>query len=106
MPWLQTQLVAGDWNKDGFGDLATLTSLDDGSTHVGVLRSNAEFVGAPRTLAWSFDAWVTPAAELANAACTECWPLTGMPTASGSPVSSRPHAGKITNETTTRTSRG
>ena len=106
MPWLQTQLVAGDWNKDGFGDLATLTSLDDGSTHVGVLRSNAEFVGAPRTLAWSFDAWVTPAAELANAACTECWPLTGMPTASGSPVTRRPLAVKIDNAPTGRPHHG
>ena len=106
MPWLQTQLVAGDWNKDGFGDLATLTSLDDGSTHVGVLRSNAEVVGAPRTMVWSFDAWVTPPTELVNAACTECWPLTGMPTASGSPVTRRPLAVKIDNAPTGRPHHG
>ena len=101
MPWLQTQLLAGDWNKDGFGDLATLTSLDDGSTHVGTLRSVATFVGGPRTLQWSLNQWVTPTNEVVQPACTACWPLTGAPTTS-TLVSRRPLAVKIDNAPTAR----
>src|SRR5207249_3345639 len=82
IPWLQTQIVAGDWNGDGFGDLATLTSLDDGSTHVGVLRSNPAFVGGPRALQWSANQWVTAATDVVQPACTACWPLTGIATSS------------------------
>src|SRR5207247_1637241 len=96
MPWLQTQVAAGDWNKDGKGDLATLTSLDDGSTHVGVLRSTGT------ALQWSANQWVTPTAELAaSAACTECWPLNGMP-ASGPALQRRTLAVKIDNAPTGR----
>src|SRR5438874_3962272 len=71
MPWLETRVVAGDFNKDGKGDLALLTSLVDGSSHVGTLLSN----GA--TLAWSSDAWVSAAGL--NNRCTACWPLNGQP---------------------------
>ena len=100
MPWLQTQVAAGDWNKDGKGDLATLTSLDDGSTHVGVLRSTGT------ALQWSANQWVTPTAELAaSAACTECWPLNGMP-ASGPALQRRTLAVKIDNAPTGRPHHG
>ena len=105
MPWLQTQLAAGDWNKDGFGDLATLTSLDDGSTHVGVLRSNAAVVGAPRTLQWTANQWVTAPTDLAPASCTQCWPLNGLATTS-TLVGRRPLAVKIDNAPTARPHHG
>lgn len=80
MPWLETRVVAGDWNRDGKGDLALLTALVDGSTHVGTLRSN----GA--ALAWSFDSWVSAAGL--NNRCTACWPLLGQPH-NGSPLLGR-----------------
>jgi hypothetical protein len=38
MPWLETRVVAGDFNKDGRGDLALLTALLDGSSHIGERR--------------------------------------------------------------------
>ena len=105
MPWLQTQVVAGDWNKDGFGDLATLSSLDDGSTHVGVLRSDAAVVGGPRTLQWSANQWVTAPTDVVPSACTQCWPLTGVATTS-TLVSRRPLAVKIDNAPTGRPHHG
>lgn len=80
MPWLETRVVAGDWNRDGKGDLALLTALVDGSSHVGTLRSN----GA--ALAWSFDSWVSAAGL--NNRCTACWPLLGQPH-NGSPLLTR-----------------
>src|SRR5207302_6473565 len=96
----QTQIAAGDWDKDGKGDLATLTSLDDGSTHVGLLHSTGT------ALQWSANQWVTPTAELAvSAACTECWPLNGMP-GSGSTLGRRPLAVKIDNAPTGRPHHG
>ena len=101
IPWLQTQIVAGDWNGDGFGDLATLTSLDDGSTHVGVLRSNPAFVGGPRALQWSANQWVTAATDVVQPACTACWPLTGIATSSAL-ANRRVLAVKIDNAPTAR----
>ena len=80
MPWLETRVVSGDWNKDGKGDLALLTSLIDGTSHVGMLKSN----GA--ALAWSSDAWVSAAGL--NNRCTTCWPLSGQP-ANNSPLLGR-----------------
>src|SRR3989475_8783901 len=106
MPFLNTQLVAGDWNKDGFGDLATLTSLEDGSTHVGGLRSTVAAVGGPRTLQWSANQWVTPPTDLLQAACTECWPLTGIATTTSSLVTRRPLAVKIDNAPAARPHHG
>jgi hypothetical protein len=89
MPWLETRVVAGDFNKDGKGDLALLTALIDGSSHVGTLLSN----GA--TLAWSSDAWVS-AAGLSNR-CTTCWPLSGQQLTVGANVNRRTLAVKIDN---------
>src|SRR5882672_1558760 len=79
MPWLPTQIVAGDWNKDGKSDVATLTAGQDGVTHVGLLTS----VG--RALSYSPDAWTTPAGEVRALGCANCWPLTGMPLLAGQP---------------------
>src|SRR6185503_898323 len=39
MSWSNTALVAGDWNKDGKADAATVTALGDGTTHVGALNN-------------------------------------------------------------------
>ncbi len=95
MPWLETRVVAGDWDRDGKGDLATLTSLSDGTTHVGTLRSN----GAQ--LAWSANSWVSAAAT-APQRCAGCWPLNGVP-ANGSPLlARRTLAVKIDNAPTAR----
>ena len=80
MPWLETRVVAGDWNKDGKGDLALLTSLVDGTSHVGVLKSSGT------ALQWSSDAWVSAAGL--NNRCTTCWPLNGQP-ANNSPLLTR-----------------
>jgi hypothetical protein len=92
VPWGGTQLVAGDWNKDGRADLATLTAADDGVTHVGVLTSGG------RTLAYAADAWVTPAAEVRQIGCVRCWPLSGRPLGAGGPSElRRPLAVKIDN---------
>jgi hypothetical protein len=77
MPWLETRVVAGDFNKDGKGDLALLTSLIDGSSHVGTLQSNGNI------LQWTSDAWVSAAGL--NNRCTTCWPLNGQP-ANGNPL--------------------
>ncbi|HEV8229129.1 MAG TPA: DUF3048 domain-containing protein [Candidatus Limnocylindria bacterium] len=91
MPWLETRLLAGDWNKDGKGDLATLTSFADGSTHAGTLRSN----GA--ALAWSADSYVTPPNEARATQCGGCWPLSGLPAGGSAAVSRRVLAVKIDN---------
>ena len=96
-PWRATQIVAGDWNKDGRADLATVMAGDDGVTHVGLLSSN----GA--ALAFAADAWVTPANEVQQLACTNCWPLNGMPILAGQPnVHRRPLAVKIDNAAAAR----
>ena len=79
MPWLPTQIVAGDWNKDGKADVATITAGQDGVTHIGLLTS----VG--RALHYDADAWTTPASELRALGCTSCWPLNGMPLLAGQP---------------------
>jgi DUF3048 family protein len=79
MPWLPTQIVAGDWNKDGKTDVATLTAGRDGVTHLGLLTS----VG--RALSYAPDAWTTPAGEVRALGCASCWPLTGMPLLAGQP---------------------
>src|SRR5438093_1274517 len=92
MPWLPTQIVAGDWNKDGKSDVATVTAGQDSVTHVGLLTS----VG--RALSFAPDAWTTPANEVRALGCTLCWPLNGMPIAGGQPnVHRRPLAVKIDN---------
>ncbi len=89
LPWLETKVVAGDWNRDGRGDLATLSALIDGSTHVGTLRSD----GA--RLQWTFDSWVS-APGLAHR-CTACWPLNGQPLNGSALLSRRTLAVKIDN---------
>jgi hypothetical protein len=94
MPWLETRVVAGDWNKDGMGDLALLTSLVDGSSHVGVLRSTGAPAG-PATLTWSSDAWVSAAGL--NNRCASCWPLNGQPLNGSQLVTRRTLAVKIDN---------
>jgi hypothetical protein len=92
MPWLPTQIVVGDWNKDGKSDVATVTAGQDGVTHVGLLTS----VG--RALSFAPDAWTTPANEVRALGCSLCWPLNGMPIAGGQPnVHRRPLAVKIDN---------
>jgi len=89
-PWDGTRLLAGDWNGDKKVDLATVSGLVDGTAHVAVLRSS----GAG--LAYSPDAWVTPAGEARPAACGTCWPLSGRQLAGGT-VTRRPLVVKIDN---------
>ncbi|TMC32784.1 MAG: hypothetical protein E6J24_12575, partial [Chloroflexi bacterium] len=89
MPWLETRVVAGDFNADGKGDLALLTSLIDGSSHVGVLR------GGGTAMTWSSDAFVSAAGL--NNRCTNCWPLSGQPLVVGDLVNRRTLAVKIDN---------
>ena len=97
MPWTVTQMVGGDLNKDGKGDLVTLTAYADGTTHVGYLRSTGT------SLAYLPDRWVTPAAEASRLGCSSCWPLNGLPIAAGQPsVQRRPLAVKIDNAPTAR----
>ncbi|HEV8536614.1 MAG TPA: DUF3048 domain-containing protein [Candidatus Limnocylindria bacterium] len=92
IPWASTQLLAGDWNKDGKADVATVSSDDNAVTHIGVLTSGG------KTLVWAADQWVTPANEVQKLACSACWPLNGMPIAAGGPlVTRRPLAVKIDN---------
>ncbi|HEX9505092.1 MAG TPA: hypothetical protein VGA62_03700, partial [Acidimicrobiia bacterium] len=92
MPWLSTQIVAGDWNNDGKGDVATVTAGQDGVTHVGLLTS----VG--RALHYDADAWTTPGSEVRALGCVSCWPLNGMPLLAGQPnPHRRPLAVKIDN---------
>jgi DUF3048 family protein len=91
MPWLPTQIVAGDWNKDGRSDVATVTAGRDGVTHVGLLTS----IG--RALSYAADAWTTPPAEVRALACATCWPLNGMPLLAGQNVHRRTLAVKIDN---------
>lgn len=89
MPWLETKVVAGDWNKDGKGDLALLTTLVDGSSHVGMLKSSGT------ALAWTFDTWVS--APGLNNRCTACWPLSGQLLLAGESPNRRTLAVKIDN---------
>jgi DUF3048 family protein len=92
VPWPSTQIVAGDWNKDGKADVATLTAGRDGVTHIGLLTS----IG--RALSYAADAWTTPANEVRALACATCWPLNGMPLLAGQPnVHRRTLAVKIDN---------
>ena len=95
MPWLETRVVAGDFDGDRKGDLVTLTAFADGTTHVGSLRS------AGAQLAWTSNVWVSAAAT-APQRCSGCWPLNGLP-ASGSPLlARRTLAVKIDNAPTAR----
>jgi hypothetical protein len=89
LPWLETRVVAGDWNKDGRGDMAALTSLIDGTSHVGVLRSTGT------ALAWSSDGWVSAAGL--NNRCTTCWPLSGQQAFASPALARRAIAVKIDN---------
>jgi hypothetical protein len=93
MSWSNTALVAGDWNKDGKADAATVTALGDGTTHVGALNNTgtSAFVFQP-------DTWITPPNEVQKLACVSCWPLNGMPVVAGGPNPlRRPLAVKIDN---------
>jgi len=98
LAWSATGLVAGDWNKDGKADAATISALGDGTTHVGALSNTG-------TAAFTFqpDSWITPPGEVQKLACVSCWPLNGMPaTAAGPSVLRRPLAVKIDNAPTAR----
>jgi len=97
MPWLETRVVAGDFNRDGRGDLALLTSLVDGSSHVGtLLASNISMLGAAvAPMSWSSDAFVSAAGL--NNRCTNCWPLNGQPALVGANTQRRTLAVKIDN---------
>jgi hypothetical protein len=101
MPWTVTQLVGGDMNRDGKGDLATLTAVGDGTTHLGYLRSTGT------TVSYLPDEWVTPANEVQKLGCANCWPLSGAPIVAGGPsVARRPLAVKIDNAPTARPHHG
>jgi hypothetical protein len=96
--WNATALVAGDWNKDGKADAATVTAFGDGTTHVGALTNNGKAV-----FTYQPDSWITPPGEVQKLACVSCWPLNGMPTTPGGPnVLRRPLAVKIDNAPTAR----
>jgi len=98
MPWLETKIVAGDFNKDGRGDLALLTSLIDGSSHVGTLLApNAAQLAASPVfrMSWTGDAFTTAAGL--NNRCTTCWPLNGQPLIVGQNPNHRTLAVKIDN---------
>jgi hypothetical protein len=94
LSWNDTGLVAGDWNKDGKADAATISAFADGTTHVGALSNTG--TGAFR---FDPDTWITPAAEVQKQVrCASCWPLNGMPITAGGPsVQRRPLAVKIDN---------
>src|SRR2546425_6617241 len=79
MPWLPTQIVAGDWNNDGKTDVATVTAGQDGVTRVGLLTS----VG--RALHYDADTWTTPAGEIRALRWVSCWPPNGLPLLAGQP---------------------
>jgi hypothetical protein len=93
LSWGTTGFVAGDWDKDGKADAATVSAADDGTTHVGALSNTA---GA---FSYQPDRWITPAAEVQKlVGCVRCWPLNGMPfTAGGPSPQRRPLAVKIDN---------
>jgi hypothetical protein len=98
LSWSNTGLVAGDWNKDGKGDAATIAAFGDGTTHVGALNNTgtAAFVFQP-------DTWITPPGEVQKLACVSCWPLNGKPVMAGGPSPlRRPLAVKIDNAPTAR----
>jgi hypothetical protein len=94
LSWNDTGLVAGDWDKDGKADAATISAFADGTTHVGTLSNTG-------AAAFKFDpdTWITPAAEVQKQVrCASCWPLNGMPITAGGPsVQRRPLAVKIDN---------
>lgn len=97
LSWSTTDLVAGDWNKDGRADAATISTFGDGTTHISAL-TNTGAVG----LTFQPDAWVTPPGEVQRLACS-CWPLNGMPIVPGGPSPlRRPLAVKIDNAPTAR----
>ena len=98
LSWSNTGLVAGDWNKDGKADAATIAAFGDGTTHVGALNNTgtSAFVLQP-------DTWITPPNEVQKLACVSCWPLNGLPVTAGGPNPlRRPLAVKIDNAPTAR----
>lgn len=100
LAWRTTGLVAGDWNKDGRADAATIAAFGDGTTHVGALSNTA---GGRAALTFQPDAWITPPGEIQKLACVACWPLNGMPATVGGPsVMRRPLAVKIDNAPNSR----
>ncbi len=91
LSWAAARVVAGDWDGDRRGDLATLTPYADGTTHAAMLRSSG------RSLSLVADSWVTPPNEIQRVACgAECWPLTGDRYTGGS-LGRRPLAVRIDN---------
>jgi hypothetical protein len=95
--WSSSAFVAGDWNKDGKADVATLTAGGDGVTHIALLQSSG------RALSYAPDAWTTPPNEVQQLGCIRCWPLNGAPILAGQPsVQRRPLAVKIDNAPTAR----
>ena len=94
LTWSATAFAAGDWNKDGKADAATLSALDDGTTHLGALTNAG--TGA---LTFEADRWITPPGEVQKiVGCVRCWPLNGMPFVAGGPSPQRrPLAVKIDN---------
>jgi hypothetical protein len=94
LSWSETGFVAGDWNKDGKADAATISAYDDGTTHVGALDNTGTV-----TFAYRPDTWITPPGEVQKlVGCVRCWPLNGMPLTAGGPsVLRRPLAVKIDN---------
>ncbi|HET8569610.1 MAG TPA: DUF3048 domain-containing protein, partial [Candidatus Limnocylindria bacterium] len=96
LSWGASVFLGGDWDGDRKGDLASLESRDDGTTHAGILRSTGT------AFAWTKDAWVTPAAEIARTTCAgECWPLLGR-AHNGGPIARRPLVVKIDNHPSAR----
>jgi hypothetical protein len=94
LSWSDAALVAGDWNKDGKADAATISAFADGTTHIGALSNSGT-----AAFAYQPDAWITPAGEVQKlVGCVRCWPLNGMPFTAGGPSPlRRPLAVKIDN---------
>jgi len=94
LSWSATNFAAGDWNKDAKADAATISALDDGTTHVGALSNTGT-----GTFTFQPDTWITPVGEVQKlVGCVRCWPLNGMPFTAGGPSPlRRPLAVKIDN---------
>lgn len=98
LSWTATGLVAGDWNKDGKADAATIAAFGDGTTHIGALNNTGT-----AALVFQPDTWITPPGEVQKLACGSCWPLNGMPVTAGGPSPlRRPLAVKIDNAPSAR----
>ncbi|MGH2450181.1 MAG: DUF3048 domain-containing protein [Candidatus Limnocylindria bacterium] len=98
--WAAAGVVAGDWDGDALGDLATLVPDDEGVTHAAMLRGTAT-AGEMPVLTYAPDAWTTPAEEVQPPQCVSCWPLSGMPL-DGGPVQRRALSVRIDNSPAAR----